>query len=121
MGVPPTIKSICAKLKQAQKEILVVQMINGRPNLVRMNEIETPVNRREGMGKMDHYLDKCEWQTTGPGFRRLQDWVEAHWNPKDKKRAPNDTVSAGIGWMQQGEIQLDSTSATKKLISAAKL
>ena len=121
MGVPPTIKSICAKLKQAQKEILVVQMINGRPNLVRMNEIETPVNRWEGIGKMDHYLDKCEWQTTGPGFRRLQDWVEAHWNPMDKKRAPNGTVSAGIGRMQQGEIQLDSTSATKKLIAAAKL
>ena len=121
MSIHPTAESICERLKQAQKETLVILTIEGRPNIVEMNETSPPESCWEGMRSMDRYMDNGTWQTKGPGFRRLQEWVEVHWSPEDEKQAPIGTVATGEGWGRQGEVQLDSASATRKLIAAAKL
>ena len=115
------VESIYDRLRQAQEETLVVLMIDGRANIVEMNETSPPKSCLESIRNMDCYMDKGIWQTKGPGFQRLQEWVEIHWNPADEKQAPTDTVGAGEDWKWPGEGQLDSASATRKLISAAKL
>ena len=61
------------------------------------------------------------WRAGGSGFRLLQEWVEAHWNPEDEEQAPSGTVATGEDWGWQGEPQLDAVAATRKLIAAAQL
>lgn len=121
MSMRPHVESIYDRLIQAQKETLVVLMTDGRPHFVEMNQTRPPESHWEGKREMNRYMDKGRWQTTGSGFQRLQEWVEIHWNPEDEKKAPRGTVTAEEDWGRQGQIQLDPVSATRKLISAAKL
>ena len=107
--------------EQAQKETRVVLIIEERPNRVAMDECDPPESFWEGRRAMDRFLDKGAWETVGPGFKRLREWVEVHWNPEDDKEEPNGVVATGDDWGIQKENQLDSVTATKKLIAAAKL
>ena len=120
-NMAPTIKSIYERLEQAQKETRVVLTVEGRPNIVEMDEICSPESCWQSRRDMDRLLDKGTWQTEGPGFKQLREWVEVHWNPEDDKEAPNDTVATEDDWGLQREDQLDAVTATRKLIAAAKL
>ena len=115
------IKDIVEWLKQAQEESRVVFTIDGRSNFVAMDECDPPESYWKGRRTIDGFLDDGHWQTEGPGFKQLREWVECHWNPKDDKEGPNGAVATGDDWGVQRENQLDSVAATKKLIVAAKL
>ncbi len=121
MSVPPSIESIFERLKQAQQETQVVLTIDGRSNILEMDEASPPESCWEGRRSMDRFLDEGTWRTDGPGFRRLREWVEIHWNPEEEKPAPSGTVATGENWGIQRENQLDTTAATRKLIAAARL
>ena len=115
------IKDIVECLKQAQEESRIVLTINGIPNIEEMGECDPPESIWKGRRAMDRFLDEGTWQTEGPGFKQLREWVEFHWNPKDDKEGPNGAVATGDDWGIRRENQLDSVTATKKLIVAAKL
>ena len=121
MSMRPTIESICERLEQAQKETHVALTLDGRPNIVEMNELRRPESRRDGGRNIDRYMDEGTWQTEGPGFQRLREWVEVHWNPEDEKGPPNGTVAIGQRWGSPDYERLDTESATRKLIAAANL
>ncbi|MCY4381823.1 MAG: hypothetical protein OXE44_01580 [Nitrospinae bacterium] len=121
MSVPPSIESIFERLKKAQQETQVVLTIDERPNILEMDEASPPESCWEGRRSMDRFLDEGIWRTDGPGFRRLREWVEIHWNPEEEKPAPSGTVATGENWGIQRESQLDTTTATRKLIAAARL
>ena len=114
-------KGIYKRLEQAQEESHVVLTIGERPIIVEMNETSPPESCWEGRRSMDRYLDEGIWRTDGPGFRRLQEWVEVHWNPDDEKPAPSGTAATVDRWGRPNETQLDAITATRKLIAAAKL
>lgn len=117
----PTVESIRRRLEQAQKETRVVLTVDGRPNIVEMDVTSPPASRWEGRLDMDRFVDTGTWQTTGPGFKQLREWVEVHWNMEDEKLAPSGIVSIGDDWGAHSEIQLDSVTATRRLIAAARL
>ena len=116
-----TIESICTRLKQAQEETRVVLTIDGTPKIVAMDEDCPPESFWEGRRDMDRLLDRGTWQTDGSGFKLLREWVEVHWSREEEKQPPNGAVTTGEDWGVQREKQLDSVTATKKLIVAAKL
>ena len=122
MSVGPTVESIVERLQQAQKETRVVVLtIEGSPNIVEMCGTSPPESFWKGRKDMDRFTDEGVWQTEGPGFQRLREWVEVHWDTEDEKEAPNGTVATGDDWGLQRESQLDSVTATRKLIAASKL
>ena len=121
MSMKPTIESIYERLEQAQKETSVALSIEGRPNIVEMCGTSPPESFWKGRKDMDRFMDEGVWQTAGPGFQRLREWVEVHWGTEDEKQAPNGTVATGDDWGLQEETQLDSVTATRKLIVAARL
>ena len=115
------IKDIVERLKQAQEESRVVLTIDGRSNIVTMDECDPPESFWNSRRAMDRFLDEGIWETVGPGFKRLREWVEVHWNPEGEKEGPNGAVATGDDWGIRRENQLDSITATKKLVVAAKL
>lgn len=119
-SVNPTIESIYERLEQAQKETRVVLTVEGRPNIVEMDVTCPPMSHWEERGDMDRFLDVGTWQTTGPGFQQLREWVEVHWNMDAEKPAPNGTAATGDGWGARRENQLNSVTSTRKLITATK-
>ena len=122
MSVGPTVESIVERLQQARKETRVVVLtIEGSPNIVEMCGTSPPESFWKGRKDMDRFTDEGVWQTEGPGFQRLREWVEVHWGTEDEKLAPNGTVATGDDWGLQEETQLDSVAATRKLIAASKL
>ncbi len=121
MSMNPSVESIGKLLKQTQEETRVVLTIEGRPNIVAMNEDCPPESYWEGRRAIDRFLDEGIWETVGPGFRQLREWVEAHWSTGEDKQAPNGAVATEEDWGIRRESQLDSVTATKKLIVAAKL
>ena len=114
-------KSTCELLKLAQEQTVVVLSIDGRPVIVEMHDASPPETCREGRLDMDRYLDEANWETTGLGFRQLQEWVETHWNSEKAKPAPTGMATTRDDSSVQTEVQLDAVTATKKLIAAAKL
>ena len=123
-GTPPmciTIASIHERLKQAQEETQVLLTIDGRPNIVEMCETHLPASFWEARRTMDRYLDEGTWKSAGPGFQRLQEWVALHWNPEIERHPPDGAVATRDHWPQQGETRLDTATATRKLIAAAKI
>ena len=121
MNTGPTIESIHERLKRAQKETRVVLDVEDRPSIVEMDGTSPPESCWEGRRAMDRFMDCGAWQTTGPGFQQLREWVEVHWNTEDTKPAPAYAVAAREYWRPHGEEQLHPATATRKLISAAKL
>ena len=121
MNIDLTIETIYERLEQAQKDTRVVLMVEGRPNVVEMDEMSPPENCWEGRRAMERFVDAGVWQTTGPGFQQLREWIEAYWKSEEGKPAPSGTIAVGEDWGLQSEKQLDSVTATRKLISAAKL
>ena len=121
MSGGPTVESVYERLKQAQKETFVALTIEGRPNIVEMCGTSPPESFWKGRKDMDRFMDEGIWQTAGPGFQQLREWVEVHWNTEDEKEVPSGTVATGDDWGLQEETQLDSVTATRKLIVAAKL
>ena len=121
MNKSPIIESICELLKQAQEQTEAVLKIDGRPGIVEMHDPSPPKTCREGRLDMDRYLDEATWRTNGTGYQRLKEWVEAHWYTEKDERVPSGTFVTGDDWPVQPEIQLDTATATRKLIAAAKL
>ena len=113
--------SIHERLKQAQEQTHVVLTIDGRPSIEEMSATSPPETCWAGRQTADRFLDEGVWKTDGPGFERLQDWVEVHWDPDDEKQAPSGTVATVDRWGRPFETQLDAVTATRKLIAAAKL
>ena len=120
MRACPTIASIHERLKQAQKDTLVILPTHGASEIVAMNDVVPPKSRWIGEQTLDRYIDHGSWRTSGTGFQRLQDWVDVHWNPENEKQAPCGTVSIDKCLSLQAETQIDSVSAARKLIVAAK-
>ena len=121
MNMSPSVESIYERLEQAQKETHVVLTIDGRPTVVEMNGTDPPENCWAARQSMNRYMDEGTWRTDGPGFQRLQAWVETHWKPEDEKPAPSGTVATADRWGRPNETQLDAVTATRKLIAAANL
>ena len=113
--------AITERLKQAQEETQVLLTIDGRPNIVEMSETRSPESCWQARRSMDRYLTEGTWRSAGAGFQQLQKWVELHWNPENKKQAPNGTVAVRDHWPLHGETQLDAAPAARKLITAAML
>ena len=86
MSMYPTIESIYDRLKQAQKETCVVLAIEGNPKLVEMEGTHPPESCRKGRQDMDRFIDAGTWQTAGPGFQQLREWVESTGTRRTKKR-----------------------------------
>ena len=86
MSMYPTIESIYDRLKQAQKETCVVLAIEGNPKLVEMEGTHPPESCRKGRQDMDRFIDAGTWQTAGPGFQQLREWVESTGTRRKKKR-----------------------------------
>ena len=116
-----SIASIHERLKQAQEETQVLLTIDGRPNVVEMCETYLPTSRWESWRTLDRYLDDGIWKSAGPGFQRLQEWVALHWNPESDRRPPEGTVATRHHWPRQRETRLDTATATRKLIAAARM
>ena len=121
MTQTPTADSIHERVVRAQEETRVVLTIDGRPNILEMDEISPPKSNFAGRRSMDRFMEEAIWQTEGPAFRRLQDWVGAHWNPEEEKLAPSGTIVVAEYPGSRGHVRLDAVDATRKLIAAAKL
>ena len=121
MTTSPSIEAICDLLKLAQQQTDVVVTIDGRPNVVEMNDPDPPESCWQARSDMDRYLGEATWKTTGPGFERLREWVESHWSTDKDHQTPSGTIPTGQNWGVQSENQLDDTTAARKLIVAAKL
>lgn len=121
MSVKPALESISERLKQAQEETCVAVTIEGRPRLDEMHETSPPNSPWEGKRSVDRYLDKGDWKTKGPGFQRLLEWVEVHWNPERELQVPSGSAITQETWGSDGEAQLDAATAARKLIAAARL
>ena len=120
MSRNPTAESVYRRLKHAQEETQVVLQTADKPTIVEMDEVIAPGSAWEGRRIIDRYLDQGIWKTTGPGFQRLQEWVELNWDPARERQTPQGTV--GARWDSgQHHDQLDAVNATKKLILAAKI
>lgn len=117
----PDLESIHERLNQAQQETRVVLTVGGRPSIHEMHESSPPDSCWEGRRSMDRYLDDGVWQTEGPGFQRLLEWVEVHWNPERERQPPSGAVVTGENWGRDGEVQLDAATAVRRLIAAARL
>ncbi len=62
---------------------------------------------------------KNEWTAAVPAFRDVRNWVEVHWDAERQTHPPRGTVSTGDKWGNQGEVQLDASTAACKLLLAA--
>lgn len=121
MSMSPGLESIYERLKQAQEETRVVVTVDGRPSVHEMHETSPPDSCWDGRRSMDRYLNEGVWQTEGPGFQRLLEWIEVHWSPERERQAPSGTVLTGENWGRDGEAQLDAATAARKMIAAARL
>ena len=121
MNANSTLESICELLHQAQEETQAVLTIDGSTRIVEMNDPCRPRTHREARLEMDRYIREATWRTTGPGYERLREWVETHWRTERGKPLPSGTVATTDDWQAQSERQLDFATATKKLITAARL
>lgn len=120
MSRAPTAESLYERLKQAREHTEVVLTIDDAPNIVEMNQSSPPTSSWAARLSIDRFLDEGTWRAQGPGFQRLREWVEVHWNPERETAAPKGTVAASDVW-GPGNTQLDAVSAAKKLIVAARL
>ena len=99
----------------------MVLTIEGRPFIVEMHDPSPPKSCQEARLELDRYMAAETWMTTETGFRQLQNWIETQWNTENEKQVPSGTVSTGDDWGRRSETQFDAPTATRKLITAAKL
>ena len=114
-------ESIHELLRKAQEDTRVLLVIDGKPRIVEMDSPSPPETSREGRLEMVRYIRDATWQATGPGYEGLKEWVAANWRTERGVLIPDGTVATRDDWMVGHERQLDATTATKKLIAAAKL
>ncbi|MDE3260109.1 MAG: HEPN domain-containing protein [Gemmatimonadota bacterium] len=62
---------------------------------------------------------KNVWLAAVPAFQDVQNWVQVHWNTERETQPPAGTVSDGEEWGHNGDVQLDTPTATCKLLLAA--
>ena len=117
----PSVQSIHERLEQAQQETQILLLVDDRPSIVEMDEVAPPESPWAGRQHLSRYLEQGHWKTAGPGFGRLQEWVEEHWNPQHERQAPKGTAATMDQFGRSSETQLDDATATRKLIAAAKL
>ena len=113
MNHAPSLDSIKERLSRALRQFVAVLGINEQI-------ISVPLNSRQLEREVKNILErKNEWLATVPAFQDVQNWIEVHWDTERQTQPPAGTVSTGEEG-NQGEIQLDTLTATCKLILAAR-
>ena len=78
-------------------------------------------NLKHGQISKDMAERELEWLIAVPSFHKLREWIVAHWDTERQTQPPAGTVSTGDKWGNQGEAQIDPTTAACKLLLAAAL
>ena len=109
----PSLDSIDERLRRARRQFIPLLGFSEQVSEVPFKSREVP-HLVEGM-----LTDRNRWSTTLPSFLDVQEWVEVHWSTKRETRPPAGTVSSGEEWGPNGDVQLDTQTATCKLLLAA--
>ncbi len=111
----PSLDSIKERLDRALPKFLVLPGVSE-------GIVDVPLSRVHLARLVKNILEKRnEWLATVPAFDDVQEWVAIHWDPARQTQPPAATVATSDKWGHAGEIQLDSATATCKLILAAAL
>ena len=109
----PSLDSIKERLDRALPKFLVLPGVSE-------GIVDVPLSRVHLARLVRNILEKRnEWLATVPAFEDVQEWVAIHWDPERQTQPPAATVATSDKWGHAGEIQLDSATATCKLILAA--
>ena len=109
----PSLDSIKERLDRALPKFLVLPGVSE-------GIVDVPLSRVHLARSVKNILEKRnEWLATVPAFEDVQEWVAIHWDPERQTQPPAATVATSDKWGHAGEIQLDSPTATCKLILAA--
>ncbi|MCY4653908.1 MAG: hypothetical protein OXC95_12175, partial [Dehalococcoidia bacterium] len=112
--------SLLDDLRRAQAEIIVTLETTAIPMCGL--PLFPSIPRERAVSMMGTLMSNAQWETTGPAFRAVQEWIEAHWADGGKTRSPDGTIAAnpelGSQWT---DTRFDHETAAKKLILAASL
>lgn len=113
MNHMPSLDSIEEQLSHALRQFMAVPEIDRQV-------ISVPLSSGPLERAVKNMLErKNEWLTIVPALQDVQKWVEVHWNTERQTQRPAGTVSTRNEGEKQGEVQLDTLTATCKLFLAA--
>ncbi|MDE2707161.1 MAG: hypothetical protein OXI35_19010, partial [Gemmatimonadota bacterium] len=115
MNHTPCLDSIKERLSRALQQFLAL------PPGIAKQVIGVPLSSRQLERVVKNILaKKNEWLVAVPAFQDVQNWIEVHWDTERQTQPPSGTICTGDKWGNQGEVQLDTLTATCKLILAAR-
>ena len=114
MNHAPSLDSIEERLRRTLEQFTALPEIGEKISIgvpLSSGQLNRVVKNMSKWGK--------EWLETVPALQDVKDWVEVHWDTERQTEPPAGTVSDGEKWGNNGDVQLDSLTATCKLLLAA--
>ena len=109
MRFAPRLDSIEGRLTHALRQFMP------SPEIARVWQNDSHIE-----GAVKSLLENKEaWLATVPALQDVQDWVEAHWDTERQRQPPMGTVPTGDEYGNQRDVQLDTLTATFKLLLAS--